>query len=314
MAKAVKVELTDLPIMNVGGVNYYAFNVALRYLKQNNKEFKGMTMKKFKEQYGEDSIFKLTGCGSWISVELFNELSNKMTKVVVKSSQQEIKGKEHASAFAGIFTVRDEATKRAHEQVIKEIPNKVHEELVKLEEADIFAKDTDTLINNIYELLDRHKEFSKHGYNTVPFMNEKGTGYLVGDGVFVQFNFDGYDYCEFNGFDDCGDWEADKFGKLCKYVDAFNGISEHMGEFVPIHMNFTGMTPYECFLECYKLGMLKDNDGWSLSIEGTDAFISREEFLELIGVEQTWQKNLVRWIDLTPFYNECVVEVEFREL
>lgn len=83
MAKTTNIEIKDLPLLTLYGVEYYAFNVALKYLKQNNKsQFKGITMKKFKEIYGEDSIFKLTGCGSWITVEFFNQLV--ADKVVVE--------------------------------------------------------------------------------------------------------------------------------------------------------------------------------------------------------------------------------------
>ena len=134
MAKAKTIEIKDLPILNVGGKNYYAFNVAIRYLKQNNKEqFKGMTMKKFKEVYGEDSIFKLSGCGSWMSVELFNELSNKLTKVVVKTLDEGIKSKEKVANITSLFFVKDEITAKIHQQHMANIFTEDKKELEQFE-------------------------------------------------------------------------------------------------------------------------------------------------------------------------------------
>ena len=126
------VEIKDLPILNYQGKTYYALNVAIKYIKQNNPKMEKLTMKKFKKEY---ETLKLTGCGYWISVELFNELSCKLTKVVVKTLDQTIQSKESGVALGALFFVKDEVTRKAHEQLVAKIPNNAMEEVVKFEDA-----------------------------------------------------------------------------------------------------------------------------------------------------------------------------------
>lgn len=312
--KAKQVEIKDLPILNIGGKNYYAFNVALRYLKQNNKEqFKGMTQKKFKEQFGEDSIFKLVGCGSWISVELFNELANKMTKVVVKTLDQEIRWKQDGAKLGQLFFVKDEVTAKAHQQLVSQIPAKAMESLEKFEAVSC-DRDGERLMDNLNHLIDITHDFHNEGYTSVmPYLYEDGTGYLIGNGVFLQVNNWGYDYELFNGFDESGDWEADKHGKICRFVDEFKGVPEHMKVFEPCPIDFTGMTPKQAIAECFNRGLFIDDcDFMSIQCGSIDVNVDHNLLLHIISGESYQLPSHLdkkgRLVDLTDILaNEGIV-------
>ena len=314
--KAKQVEIKDLPILNIGGKNFYAFNVALRYLKQNNKEqFKGMTQKKFKEQFGEDSIFKLVGCGSWISVELFNELSCKLTKVVVKTLDQEIRWKQDGAKLGQLFFVKDEVTAKAHQQLVSQIPAKAMESLEKFEAVSC-DRDGERLMDNLNHLIDITHDFHNEGYTSVmPYLYEDGTGYLIGNGVFLQVNNWGYDYELFNGFDESGDWEADKHGKICRFVDEFKGVPEHMKVFEPCPIDFTGMTPKQAIAECFNRGLFIDDcDFMSIQCGSIDVNVDHNLLLHIISGESYQLPSHLdkkgRLVDLTDILAEEGIVVD----
>lgn len=335
MAKKTKeIQIKDLPIMNVEGTSYYAFNVALKFLKQHNKEqFKGMTMKKFKEQYGEDSIFKLAGCGSWITVEFFNELSDKMTKVVVKTLDQAVKSKLSGAAFCELLFVKDEVTKKAHEQLVAQIPAKAMKEMEQFELSTL--TDSENLMEAIDNLIQVTKDFHSHGYTSArPFMYESGKGYLIGKGILLRVDNWGYDYSTFEGV---GDWEADKIEKLCRYVEEYKGVAEHMQEFVPCDIDFSGMSPSQAAIECWNRGLFVDEcDYMQVNYGSIDFDIDHDELLHIVsGTKYDRPDHLVknkRLVDLTPIleqagividdnkveviegYEPMVIEAEFYEI
>lgn len=313
MAKKTKtIEIKDLPILNVNGVNYYAFNMALKYLKQNNKEqFKGVTMKKFKEIYGEDSVFKLVGCGSWIEVELFNELSNKMTKVVVKTLDQTVKSKLSGASFCELLFVKDEVTRKAHEQLVTQIPAKAMEEVERFELSTL--KDNEKLMKAIDNIIEITKDFHKHGYTSVrPYIYENGKGYLIGQGVLLAVNDWGYNY---STFEDEGDWEADKIGKLCRYVEEWEGVAEHMQEFVPCDVDFSGMAPNEAIIECWNRGLFVDEcDFMQVNYSSIDIDVNHDELLHLVsGAKYDRPQHLVknkRLVDLTQMLEQAGIVID----
>ena len=313
MAK-VKVEIKDLPILNVNGKNYYAFNVALRYLKQNNKKFKGMTQKKFRERYGEDSIFKLTGCGSWISVELFNELSHKLTKVVVKTLDQEIRWKQDGAKLGQLFFVKDEVTAKAHQQLVAEIPARAMESLEKFEAVNCDAEG-ERLLKMLDNLIESCKDFHAHGHTSVrPYLYEKGYGYLIGDGVFVAVSDWTYDYKTYTAEETEG-WQTEKIGKLCRYVESFGGREEHMQEFVKAPIDFTGMTPKEAIVECFKRNLFVDDCDWmSVECSSIDVSIDHNELLHIISGESYQLPSHLdkkgRLVDLTDILAEEGIVVD----
>ena len=315
MAK-VKVEIKDLPILNVNGKNYYAFNVALRYLKQNNKKFKGMTQKKFRERYGEDSIFKLTGCGSWISVELFNELSHKLTKVVVKTLDQEISSKKDGAKLGVLFFVKDEATAKAHQKLVEEIPTRAMESLEKFEAVSC-DRDGEKLLNVLDKLIESCKDFHAHGYTSVrPYLYENSTGYLIGDGVFVTVSDYTYDYKTYTE-EEANGWQTEKIGKLCRYVESFGGREEHMQEFVKAPINFSGMSPRQAILECWRRGLFSDDcDFMSVECGSIDVSIDHNELLHIISGESYQLPSHLdkrgRLLDLTDILAEEGIVVDCK--
>ena len=305
MAKGKQVEIKDLPILNIGERNYYAFNTALRYLKQNNKKFKGMTQKKFKEVYGEDSIFKLTGCGSWISVELFNELSHKLTKVVVKTLDQEIRSKEDGAKLGALFFVKDEVTAKAHQRLVEEIPTKALESLEKFEAVNCDA-DGERLLKVLDKLIESCKDFHEHGHTTVrPHLYEKGYGYLIGDGVFVTVSDYTYDYTTYTE-EEANGWQTEKIGKLCR----FNENTDTMEEFIPCDINFTGMTPKEAIIECWKQGLFVDDYDWVYAQHcSIDITLEHSELLGILGGEKFECKSSKgRLLDLTDILKQEGIE------
>ena len=306
-----QVEIKDLPILNVNGKNYYAFNVALRYLKQNNKEqFKGMTQKKFKEVYGEDSIFKLTGNGSWISVGLFNELANKMTKVVVKTLDQEIRSKEDGAKLGALFFVKDEVTAKAHQQLVAEIPARAIESLEKFEAVNCDAEG-ERLLKVLDNLIESCKDFHAHGHRSVrPYLYEKGYGYLIGDGVFVTVSDWTYDYRTYTA-EEADGWQTEKIGKLCRYVESFGGRGENMEEFVKAPIDFSGMTPKEAIIKCWGQNLFVDDcDFMSIQCGSIDVIIDHNELLSIIGSHElpSHLDKKSRLVDLTDILlNEGIV-------
>ena len=311
-----QVEIKDLPILNVNGKNYYAFNVALRYLKQNNKEqFKGMTQKKFKEVYGEESIFKLVGCGSWISVELFNELSCKLTKVVVKTLDQEIRWKQDGAKLGQLFFVKDEVTAKAHQQLVAEIPARAMESLEKFEAVNCDAEG-ERLLKVLDNLIESCKDFHAHGHTSVrPYLYEKGYGYLIGDGVFVTVSDWTYDYKTYTA-EEAEGWQTEKIGKLCRYVESFGGREEHMQEFVKAPIDFTGMTPKEAIVECWRRGLFSDDcDYMNVDECGSiDVSIDHSELLHIISGESYQLPSHLdkkgRLVDLTDILAEEGIVVD----
>ena len=313
MAKGKQVEIKDLPILNVNGKNYYAFNVALRYLKQNNKKFKGMTQKKFRERYGEDSIFKLTGCGSWISVELFNELSCKMTKVVVKTLDQEIRWKQDGAKLGQLFFVKDEATAKAHQKLVEEIPTRAMESLEKFEAVSC-DRDGEKLLNVLDKLIESCKDFHAHGHTSVrPHLYENSTGFLIGNGVLLQVTDYTYDYTTYTE-EEANGWQTEKIGKLCRYVESFGGREEHMQEFVKAPIDFTGMTPKEAIIECWRRGLFSDDcDYMNVDECGSiDVSIDHSELLHIISGESYQLPSHLdkkgRLLDLTDILKQEGIE------
>lgn len=308
--KTKQVEIKDLPILNIGGKNYYAFNVALRHLKQNNKEFKGMTQKKFKEQFGEDSIFKLVGCGSWISVELFNELSCKLTKVVVKTLDQEIRWKQDGANIGALFFVKDEMSKKAHQQLVAEIPARAIESLEKFEAVNCDAEG-ERLLKVLDNLIESCKDFHAHGHTSVrPYLYEKGYGYLIGDGVFVTVSDWTYDYTTYTEQEADG-WQTEKIGKLCRYVESFGGREDNMEEFVKAPIDFRGMTPRQALVECWNRGLFVDDCDWmNVECGSIDVSIDHNELLSIIGSHElpSHLDKKGRLVDLTDILlNEGIV-------
>lgn len=305
MAK-VKVEIKDLPILNVNGKNYYAFNVALRYLKQNNKKFKGMTQKKFRERYGEDSIFKLTGCGSWISVELFNELSHKLTKVVVKTLDQEISSKKDGAKLGALFLVKDEVTAKAHQKLVEEIPTRAMESLEKFEAVSC-DRDGEKLLNVLDKLIESCKDFHAHGYTSVrPYLYENSTGFLIGNGVLLQVTDYTYDYTTYTE-EEANGWQTEKIGKLCR----FNENTDTMEEFIPCDINFTGMTPKEAIIECWKQGLFIDDYDWVYTQHcSVDVTLGYSELLSILSGEKFECKSSKsnRLVDLTDILKQEGIE------
>lgn len=311
--KTKQVEIKDLPILNLNGKNYYAFNVALRYLKQNNKEqFKGMTQKKFKEVYGEDSIFKLTGNGSWISVGLFNELANKMTKVVVKTLDQEIRWKQDSASLGQLLFVKDEMTKKAHQQLVAEIPARAMESLEKFEAVNCDAEG-ERLLKVLDNLIESCKDFHAHGHTSVrPYLYEKGYGYLIGNGVFVTVSDWTYDYKTYTA-EEADGWQTEKIGKLCRYVESFGDREDNMQEFVKAPINFAGMTPKEAIFECFKRNLFVDDCDWmSVNCSSIDVNIDHNELLSIIGSHElpSHLDKKGRLVDLTDILAEEGIVVD----
>ena len=314
--KAKQVEIKDLPILNIGGKNYYAFNVALRYLKQNNKEqFKGMTQKKFKEQFGEDSIFKLVGCGSWISVELFNELSCKMTKVVVKTLDQEIRWKQDGAKLGQLFFVKDEVTAKAHQQLVAEIPARAMESLEKFEAVNCDSEG-ERLLKVLDNLIESCKDFHAHGHTSVrPYLYENSTGFLIGDGVFVTVSDWTYNYTTYTAeeAEEAKGWQLEKVGKLCRYVESFGGREDNMEEFVKAPIDFRGMTPRQAIIECWQRNLFVDDCDWmSVECSSIDVSIDHNELLSIIGSHElpSHLDKKGRLVDLTDILAEEGIVVD----
>lgn len=299
MAKTTNIEIKDLPILNVNGVNYYAFNVAIKYLKQHNAQFKGMSMKKFKEVYGEDSIFKLTGCGSWITVELFNELANVLTKVVVKTVDEEIR-KSRGMLPLTKFMLRD-APKEVLDQIEASIPTQAMEKVVSFEQCGI--GDGYKLINAIEQAIKYTKDFHSHGYTSVrPHVYENGDSFLIGNGVLLEITtIDWENYHTYNSAEHEG-WESHMDGKLCRFVDT----GEYLEQFIPCGYDFSGMTPRDVAIECWNKRLFKNEVDFFGVHDGSIYYgIRHEELLELLYGEST-----KRLIDLTEILEQEGIKID----